>query len=113
MCSFLRIKNMIKHALYGICTNSSLSCSNYLLSRIHECKKPYAIVQPLGPSDVVTAVQFAKMKHLPLSVKGGGHNSAGRCVVHNGLMIDCSKMKGIRVDPIRKTVRAEAGPLHL
>ncbi len=47
-----------------------------------------------------------------LSVRGGGHNVTGNAVCDGGLMIDLSSMKGIRVDPHARTVRAE-GRLHV
>ena len=42
-------------------------------------------------------------------MRGGGHNVAGKAVTEGGLMIDLSSMKGIHVDPARRTVRAQAG----
>jgi FAD/FMN-containing dehydrogenase len=44
-----------------------------------------------------------------VSIRGGGHNVAGRAVVDDGLMIDLSLMKGIHVDAKGKTVRAQGG----
>ena len=42
-------------------------------------------------------------------MRGGGHNVAGRAVTDGGLMIDLAPMKGIRIDPARRTVWAQAG----
>ena len=44
-----------------------------------------------------------------MSVRGGGHNITGNAVCEGGLMIDLSPMKSVRVDPARRTARAEAG----
>ena len=44
-----------------------------------------------------------------MSVKGGGHNITGNAVCEGGLMIDLSPMKGVRIDPVKRTARAEAG----
>jgi FAD/FMN-containing dehydrogenase len=44
-----------------------------------------------------------------LAVRGGGHNVAGRAVCDDGLMLDMSLMKGIHVDPVRRTARAQGG----
>src|SRR5499433_1475946 len=44
-----------------------------------------------------------------VAVRGGAHSFAGTGVCDGGLVIDLSRMKGIRVDPVRQTVRAEAG----
>ncbi len=72
-------------------------------------RRPALIVRCAGPADVITAVNFARTNRLLVSVKGGGHNITGNAVCDNGLMIDLSAMKGIRVDPANRTVRAEAG----
>jgi FAD/FMN-containing dehydrogenase len=72
-------------------------------------KKPALIARCAGAADVIAAVNFARNHGVLLSVRGGGHNVAGNAVCDGGLMIDCSRMKGIRVDPARQTARAEAG----
>ncbi len=72
-------------------------------------RRPALIARCIGPADVVCAVNFARDQDLLVSVKGGGHNITGNAVCERGLMIDLSPMKGIRVDPVRRTARAEAG----
>jgi FAD/FMN-containing dehydrogenase len=72
-------------------------------------RRPALIARCTGPADVVCAVNFARDQDLLVSVKGGGHNITGNAVCERGLMIDLSPMKGIRVDPVRRTARAEAG----
>jgi FAD/FMN-containing dehydrogenase len=72
-------------------------------------RRPGLICRPAGVADVITAVTFARDHHLLVSVRGGAHNVAGTCVCNGGLVIDLSLMKGIRVDPVRRTVRAEGG----
>ena len=72
-------------------------------------RRPAIIVQPAGVSDVVKAVDFARQTGLPIAVRGGGHNVAGHGSCDDGLLIDFRLMKGVRVDPRQRTVRAEAG----
>jgi FAD/FMN-containing dehydrogenase len=72
-------------------------------------RRPALIVRAAGVADVITAVNFARDNGLLLSIRGGGHNVTGSAVCDGGLMLDMSKMRGIRVDPEFRTVRAEAG----
>jgi FAD/FMN-containing dehydrogenase len=72
-------------------------------------KHPAVIARCLHTADVVAAVDFAKDEGLEISVRGGGHNVAGKAVNEGGLMIDLSPMKGIHVDPARQTARAQPG----
>jgi len=72
-------------------------------------KTPALVVRCAGAGDVVAAVDFARDNNLVVAVRGGGHNIAGNAVCDRGLMIDLSPMKGMRVDPARRTVRAEGG----
>jgi len=72
-------------------------------------KRPALIARCAGTADVVASVRFAREHDLVISVRGGGHNYAGKSVCEGGLMIDLSPMKGIIVDPGRRTVRAGAG----
>jgi len=72
-------------------------------------RRPAAIARCTGAADVIAAVRFARENDLVVSVRGGGHSIAGKAVCDHGLMIDLSAMKGIRVDPRRRTVRAETG----
>jgi FAD binding domain/Berberine and berberine like len=72
-------------------------------------RNPALIVRCADAADVIGAVNFARDHDLPLAVRGGGHSAAGNGVAEGGLVIDFSRMKGIRVDPSRRTVRAEPG----
>jgi hypothetical protein len=72
-------------------------------------KRPALIARCLHTADVVDAVNVARDTGLEVSVRGGGHNIAGKAVTEGGLMIDLSRMKGIHVDPVRRTVRAQGG----
>jgi FAD/FMN-containing dehydrogenase len=72
-------------------------------------KRPALIARCGGTGDVVHSVKFAQEHDLTVAVRGGGHNIAGKCLSDGGLVIDLSGMKGVRVDPARRTARAEAG----
>jgi FAD/FMN-containing dehydrogenase len=72
-------------------------------------RKPALIARCLGTADIVDAVKFARTHSLELSVRGGGHNVAGRAVCDGGLMLDLSLAKGIDVDPAGRTARAQGG----
>jgi FAD/FMN-containing dehydrogenase len=72
-------------------------------------KRPAVIVRCHGVADIADAIRFARDQGLEISVRGGGHNVAGRAVADGGLMIDLAEMKGIHVDPVARTVRAQGG----
>jgi FAD/FMN-containing dehydrogenase len=80
--------------------------------RIHNAmidRRPAAIVRCAGVADVVAAVKFARQSTLRVAVRGAGHNIAGTALCEGGVVIDLSRMKSVRVDPARGTVRVEAG----
>jgi FAD/FMN-containing dehydrogenase len=72
-------------------------------------RRPAMVVRCHGVADVVACVKFAADHGLLLAVRGGGHNVAGFGTCDGGLVIDLSAMRGVRVDPVRRTVRAEGG----
>jgi FAD/FMN-containing dehydrogenase len=72
-------------------------------------RHPALIARCSGTADVVRAVQFARDHGIVSSVRGGGHNIAGLAVCDGGLMIDLSLLRGIWVDSVGRTCRAEAG----
>lgn len=72
-------------------------------------RHPALIVQCQGVADVVSAVNYARQHNLQISVRGGGHNVAGSAVSDGCLVIDLSRMRSVRVDQQKGTVRAEGG----
>ncbi|WGF89137.1 FAD-binding oxidoreductase [Marinivivus vitaminiproducens] len=74
-------------------------------------RRPGLIARCTGTADVVRAVRFAREQNLLVAVRGGGHNVGGRAVCDDGIVIDLSGMKGVFVDPARRTVRVRAGAL--
>ena len=74
-------------------------------------RRPAVIVRCRKASDVVAALALARGAGLEVSIRGGGHNVAGRAVTDRGVMVDLAEMKRIDVDPDARTVRAEGGVL--
>jgi hypothetical protein len=72
-------------------------------------KRPLLIAQCADVADVVAAVTFGRHQALPVAIRGGGHNGPGLGSVDDGMVIDLSAMRGVRVDPSTRTVRVEAG----
>jgi FAD/FMN-containing dehydrogenase len=72
-------------------------------------RRPAAILRPAGTADVIRAIGLARLSGLPLAIRGGGHSVAGFSMADGGIVIDMRGMKGIRVDPKRRTARAQAG----
>jgi FAD/FMN-containing dehydrogenase len=74
-------------------------------------RRPALIARCAGAADVIACVRFAREHDLPVSMRGGGHSVAGTAVCDDGLVIDFSRMKTIRVDPVRRLARADPGLL--
>ena len=72
-------------------------------------KRPLLIARCADIADVITAVKYARDNDLLIAVRGGGHNGAGLGICDNGLVIDLSMMKGVHVDPKKRTVRVGPG----
>ena len=72
-------------------------------------KKPLLIARCADVADVIAAVRFGRAHELLIAIRGGGHNGPGLGSCNDGLVIDLSLMKGVRVDPANGTVRAGPG----
>ena len=72
-------------------------------------KKPLMIAQCADVADIITALNFGRDNGLLIAIRGGGHNGPGLGSCDDGLVIDLSLMKGVRVDPATKTVRVGPG----
>ena len=72
-------------------------------------RRPAVIVRCADVADVITAVNFARSTGLLTAIRGGGHNGGGLGSCDDGVVIDLSRLRGIRVDPAARTVRVEAG----
>jgi FAD/FMN-containing dehydrogenase len=74
-------------------------------------RRPAAIVRPTGPEDVLTAIRVAREADVVIAVRGGGHSIAGLSTCDDGIVIDLSRMGGVRVDPATWTARCGGGAL--
>src|SRR5215210_4066067 len=74
-------------------------------------KRPRLIARCADVADVISAVNFARENGLLVAIRGGGHNGAGLGICDDGLVIDLSHMKGVRVDPEKRTARVGGGCL--
>src|SRR5918998_2142742 len=72
-------------------------------------RRPTLIARCAGVADVIASVRFARDQQLLVSVRSGGHSLPGFSVSDGGLMIDLSRMRGVRVDAARQTARADGG----
>jgi FAD/FMN-containing dehydrogenase len=72
-------------------------------------RRPALVVQAADVADVMTAVTFAGEHGLPLAVRGGGHSVPGFGTCDGGLVLSLERLRGIRVDPEGRRVRAEGG----
>jgi FAD/FMN-containing dehydrogenase len=71
-------------------------------------RRPAAIVACSGAADVIAAVGFARSNDLAIAVRGGGHSIAGFSSCDDGIVIDLSAMRSVKVDPEAR--RAYVGP---
>lgn len=72
-------------------------------------KRPSLIARCVDVADVMAAVDYGRENNLLTAIRGGGHNGGGLGTCDNGLVVDLSRMKGVRVDPAARTVRVEGG----
>jgi FAD/FMN-containing dehydrogenase len=72
-------------------------------------RRPAMIVRCAGAADVRRAVNFARDNELLLAMRGGGHNIAGSAICDDGLVIDLSRMKSARIDPLARRAYVEPG----
>jgi FAD/FMN-containing dehydrogenase len=83
-------------------------CFNLLIDQ-----RPAAIARCVDVDDVASALAFGQAQGLEIAVRGGGHNPAGHCAVDDGLVIDLSRMRDVRVDPEKRIATSEGGATWL
>jgi FAD/FMN-containing dehydrogenase len=74
-------------------------------------RHPRCIARCTGTADVIAAVRFARDHNLEIAIRGGGHNVAGTAVCDDGIVIDLSTMRGVRVDPAGRKAWVQGGAL--
>jgi hypothetical protein len=74
-------------------------------------RRPRLIARCSGTTDVVAAVRFARDHDLEIAIRGGGHNVAGTAVCDDGIVIDLSAMRAVRVDPFEPRAWVQGGAL--
>jgi FAD/FMN-containing dehydrogenase len=72
-------------------------------------KRPAVIARCLDVADVMAAVEYGRENQMLTAIRGGGHNGGGLGTCDDGLVIDLSRMKGVRVDPAARTVQVAGG----
>jgi FAD/FMN-containing dehydrogenase len=74
-------------------------------------RHPALVVRPTSVADVQAAVRFGRDNQLLIAIRGGGHSLAGFSTCDDGLVVDLSRMRGVKVDPAKRTARVNGGSL--
>jgi hypothetical protein len=72
-------------------------------------RRPAVVVRPANTGDVMSTVRFAQENGLPVATRGGSHSVPGFGTGDDAVVIDLSSRRGVRVDPVSRTARAEGG----
>ena len=88
--------------------DSSYDDARRLWNAVHD-RRPAVIVRPTTATKVATAVRFAREHNLVIAVQSGGHSATGLRGPDGGIVIDLSAMRGVEVDPEKRTARANGG----
>jgi FAD/FMN-containing dehydrogenase len=74
-------------------------------------RRPALIVRPTSVADVATAIRYARDRDLEIAIRSGAHSACGHSTTDGGLVIDLSKLRGVTVDPEKRTARVLGGTL--
>src|SRR5947199_9515871 len=77
----------------------------------HDGHRPAVVVRCIGAADVIAAVGFARSNDLTIAVRGGGHSIAGFSTIDDGMVIDLSPMRQVRVDPAGRRATVGGGAI--
>ncbi len=72
-------------------------------------RRPAAVVRAANAGDVMATITYARENGIDVAIRGGGHSAPGFGTVDDGIVIDFSRMRTVRVDPTASTARADAG----
>jgi hypothetical protein len=72
-------------------------------------RRPALIAQCVDVADVVASLKFGEEQALEVAIRGGGHSAGGQCVVDDGLTVDLSSMRWVRVDPEARIAQVGGG----
>jgi FAD/FMN-containing dehydrogenase len=72
-------------------------------------KRPGLIARRVDAGDLIAALEFARDHGLDVAVRGGGHSVPGFGTVDNGLVIDLSPIRNVRVDPDARQAHVGGG----
>jgi FAD/FMN-containing dehydrogenase len=67
------------------------------------------IVQCADVADVIHCVNYAREQKLPLAIRGGSHSAPGFGTCDGGMVVDLSRLRGVRVDPDRRAAQQQGG----
>jgi FAD/FMN-containing dehydrogenase len=74
-------------------------------------RRPAVVARCAGVEDVIHAIRFGREQNLPVAIRSGGHSIGGFSTCDDGIVIDLSLMRGVRVDPEQRTARVNGGSL--
>jgi len=74
-------------------------------------RRPAVLVRPTSEADVATAIRHARDRDLEIAIRSGAHSACGHSTTDGGLVIDLSKLRGVTVDPEKRTARVLGGTL--
>jgi FAD/FMN-containing dehydrogenase len=74
-------------------------------------RHPAIVVRPSRPVDLAAALRFARAEDLVVAIRSGGHSLPGLSTCDDGIVIDLSRLRGVSVDPERRTARVAGGTL--
>ncbi len=72
---------------------------------------PRVIARCSRAADVAIAMRYAREQNLEVAIRGGGHNVAGTAVCDDGIVVDLTAMRGVRVDPVGGMAQVQGGAL--